>query len=370
MHGFRNLPYECRGASCGLSGRIRRLDADEVHLEAGTGIAPSIDVTARLIGCAAVLLCVSACGREAQRAVEPLPEPNPVGTTGRGQTRAPVHVDFSNVNLRVGDGAILEVRRLEGSLVSSVAGQPPFFDDQRSFSLHIDSGEIAITPASLTRLLNANVFSFEGSPLTDVEVTIEDGQLRQRATLHKGVNVPVSMKAELSATADGRVRLHPLSLTAAGIPSGGIMKTFGLELDDLVDSQRTHGFEVVDDDVLLSTERLVPAPVIKGHLTAIRVAGDRIVQVFGDGPRQKSSSAKPRNEMRYRGGVLRFGKLTMNDTDLHLIDADPRDSFDFYPSRYTRQLVAGYSKNTSEGGLRVYMPDYGDLPGTDLKPAR
>ena len=74
--------------------------------------------------------------------------------------------------------------------------------------------------------------------------------------------------------------------------------------------------------------------------------------------------------MQYRGGVLRFGKLTMTGTDMDLIDADPRDPFDFDPARYIRQLVAGYSKNTPDGGLRVYMPDYNEVSGTDLRPPR
>ena len=65
--------------------------------------------------------------------------------------------------------------------------------------------------------------------------------------------------------------------------------------------------------------------------------------------------------MYYRGGVLRFGKLTMTDTDLELIDANPRDSFDFFQDRYNDQLVAGYSKNTPQHGLKVYMPDYKSL---------
>ena len=291
----------------------------------------------------------------------------PVATTGTATHRDPVRVVFSNVHFHAGSGAILEVRRLEGALVSTVAGQPPVFDDQRSFVLEIDSGEIAISPASLTRLLNANVFSFEGSPLTDVEITIEGGHLKQKATLHKGVAVPVSMEGDISATPDGRVRLHPVRMTAAGVPSGGLMKTLGLELDDLVDSYRSRGFEVVDDDVLLSTDRLVRAPVVKGHLTAIRIDGDRIVQVFGR-PSSGAARARSPNFMRYRGGVLRFGKLTMVDTDMELLDADSRDPFDFDPARYVRQLVAGYSKTTAQGGLRVYMPDYNEVAGADLEP--
>ena len=59
-----------------------------------------------------------------------------------------------------------------------------------------------------------------------------------------------------------------------------------------------------------------------------------------------------------RGGVLRFGKLTMTDTDMELIDQDTADPFDFFQDRYKDQLVAGYSKNTPEQGLKVFMPDY------------
>jgi hypothetical protein len=72
--------------------------------------------------------------------------------------------------------------------------------------------------------------------------------------------------------------------------------------------------------------------------------------------------------MQYRGGVLRFGKLTMGDADMQSIDADPSDPFDFDPARYVRQPVAGYSKNTADGGLRVYMPDFDEAARGDLKP--
>jgi len=62
--------------------------------------------------------------------------------------------------------------------------------------------------------------------------------------------------------------------------------------------------------------------------------------------------------MAYRGGVLRFGRLTMTNVDMQLIDADPTDPFEFFPDHYNDRLVAGYSKTTASGGLRVYMPDY------------
>ena len=43
----------------------------------------------------------------------------------------------------------------------------------------------------------------------------------------------------------------------------------------------------------------------------------------------------------------------MAGTDLQLIDLDTRDPFDFYPAKYSAQLVAGYSKITPAKGLEV-----------------
>ena len=77
-----------------------------------------------------------------------------------------------------------------------------------------------------------------------------------------------------------------------------------------------------------------------------------------DGARPGSAA---RNYVSFTGGTIRFGKLTMVEADLRLIDADPRDPFDFFPAEYQRQLVAGYSRNTASGGLRTFMPDYDDL---------
>ena len=75
----------------------------------------------------------------------------------------------------------------------------------------------------------------------------------------------------------------------------------------------------------------------------------------------RGRDAGARNYVSFTGGTIRFGKLTMVDADLRLIDADPRDPFDFYPAEYQRQLIAGYSRNTASGGLRTFMPDYDDL---------
>jgi len=105
----------------------------------------------------------------------------------------------------------------------------------------------------------------------------------------------------------------------------------------------------------------LPPPMMRGHITAIRLEGDEIIQTFGTARTRGAGKAPGGNYMFYRGGMLRFGKLLMSDTDMRLIDSDPSDPFDFFPDHYQDQLVAGYSKTTASGGLLVYMPDYDKL---------
>jgi hypothetical protein len=295
-----------------------------------------------------------------------------LGGSGAAPHAAPrVSVAFRNVNLHVAENVVMEVRHIEGALVSTQQGRPPVFDDPKSFTLRIDSGEVAMTPASLSHLLNNHVFAYEGSPLKNIEVTIEEGHLKQKGTLRKGLSIPFTIIADLSATPDGNIKVHPIDVKAAGIPSRGLMKMFGVELDDLIKSNRSHGLQIVDNDLLLEPSRLLPSPGVSGRLTAVTLERDRIVERFGSGARGKLSAdadRRARNYMYYRGGSLRFGKLTMADTDMQLIDADPSDPFDFSLPQYVKQLVAGYSKNTPSGGLRVFMPDFDQAAGANLRP--
>jgi hypothetical protein len=287
-----------------------------------------------------------------------------IATAGSGAQV--VSVDFQNVRFHVGPGIALEVRRLQGSLVAT-SDAPPSFDDLGSYSLRIEAGEVAMTPASLTAVLNRHVFNYKGSPISDVEVSIEGGKLKQKGTLHKGVAVPFTIVADIAVTPDGRIRLHPSSVTAAGLPADRLMKLFDIELDRLIGSNEARGFAIANNDFLLVPDRLIPEPRIAGRLTGIRIEGDRVVEVFGARPAHGADQVA-RNYMYYRGGILKFGKLTMADTDLRLIDADPSDPFEFSPAQYSRQLTAGYSKSLANGGLRTYMPDLDQVSRTDSQP--
>jgi hypothetical protein len=131
----------------------------------------------------------------------------------------------------------------------------------------------------------------------------------------------------------------------------------------MINAKKIQGVSADKDDLILNPEEILPPPRIKGRVSAVRVQGNEIIQVFGSPQPSNFAFKQPGNYMAYRDGSLRFGKLTMDGTDLVLIDMDPGDSFDFYLDHYKEQLVAGYTKTTPQFGLLVYAGDYNKLPG-------
>ena len=314
------------------------------------------------------LVVVLAAGCSPQgRAQSPRQEgPPPALARAFHTSRGPVEAEMRHVLYHVDDRVILQIEYLRGALIPT-RDEPPWFDDPESFSLAIDTGVVTISAASLSALLNDYVFNYDGSPLDNLTVTVDKGQLKQKGTLHKGIPLPFTIRAELSTTPDGRLRLHPTSVKVAGIGVKGLMRTFGIELENLVKVRPGRGVEISDNDFLLSPAGLLPPPRIEGRVTAVRVGDEAIEQIFGGSKRPgraqplHPSDPSARNYMFYRGKVLRFGKLTMMDADLQIVDADPDDPFDFDLAHLNEQLVAGESHNQPDFGLVTVMPDYADM---------
>src|SRR5437016_11692103 len=101
-----------------------------------------------------------------------------------------------NVNMLIAPEVVLEVRELEGRLLPTQKGGLAVFDDPKSFRIAIDRATTAISTASLSALLNGYTFAYAGAPLRKIEVSTQDGKLRQKGTLHKGVDVPFEMEGD------------------------------------------------------------------------------------------------------------------------------------------------------------------------------
>jgi hypothetical protein len=277
-------------------------------------------------------------------------------------SRPAVEVEMQNVDLHMTDDVTLHVRHLRGRFVPTGRSATPYLDDTSSYRVEVDAGQTAIDLDSLNALI-ARTFGDGRTNVRNLRLAIdEDGNLRQRGTLDKAIDLPFSAKGGVEATPDGRIRIHTRSMRGFGVPMTPLLKLFSVELDDLVKVRSARGVTVEGNDVILDPGQVLPPPAMRGPIRDVRIEGNELVQTFGsEAPRPLSPPAISRNFIYWRGGQLAFGKLTMTETDLELVDNDPRDSFDFSVDHWNDQLVAGYSKTTARRGLKAVVPDYDDL---------
>jgi hypothetical protein len=272
-----------------------------------------------------------------------------------------VQVAMKNIMYHFTDRVAAHVIRLQGKLSPTRPGALIVFDDRNSFTLDLVSAEIAISCSSLAQVLNEDVFDSADAPIKDITVESRNNQLLIKGKLHQKGDVPFETTGTLSVEGDGRIRLHTEHLKAAHLPVKGLLDLLGLDISRMINNKKIQGVSADKDDLILNPEEILPPPRIKGKVVAVRVQGNDIVQVFGAPQTSNLAAKQPGNYMAYRDGTLRFGKLTMDNTDLVLIDMDPGDPFDFYLDHYKEQLAAGYTKTTLELGLRVYARDYNKL---------
>lgn len=273
---------------------------------------------------------------------------------------------FRNVHFHMWPGVALDLDQLTGQMHSTRGDRVVSFDDKTSFLLAIDSGTVGLALDDLGRLMNTYVFAYRGAPLKDLSFEAAGVHLVQRGIVHKVVDIPFELTAEVSATPAGEIRVHPISMKICSIPGKGLMEALGITLAKLLDLRQAKGVRVVDNDLLLDPTKLLPPPAISGHLSAVRVEPHRLVQYFAPAGGSRLQMLAPdtavANYMLFRGGTLQFGKLFMVHADMQVIDLSPADPFDFDIGHYHEQLVAGYHRTLPNDALLVFMPDLARLP--------
>jgi hypothetical protein len=282
-----------------------------------------------------------------------------------------VQVQMRHTDFHVDSNIVLRIGFLRGKLEPTSPDQPPYFDDKHSFVLAIDTARIAVAPAALGDLLNRYTFAYPGSPLRHLKLGVEKGQVRQQGTMR---GISFTIVGDLTLTPKGELHLHPNSIKAAGIGVGGLMKLFGLNFAKLVKLKGVRGVRLEKNEFYLDPAALLPPPLVKGRAGAVEVTDTAVALTFqpidsGEVKLLTVPDPKAANYMFFRGGVLRFGKLTMHDADLMIVDTHPDDPFDFFLDQYNAQLVAGYEKNTPDHCLFVFMPDFSRTPPLPSKTA-
>jgi hypothetical protein len=272
-----------------------------------------------------------------------------------------VEIAMKNVMYHYTEPIAVHIIHLQGYLTPTKPGATVVFDDKNSFTLVLGSAEISISCSALAQVLNENVFSASDAPLKSLSIESQNNQLTIKGKLPQKANVTFETVGTVSADADGRIRLHSDHIKAAHLPVKGLLDLLGIDLPRLIDVHKIHGITVDKDDIILDPEQILPPPYIRGRVTAVRIQGNEIIQTFGSPQPSNFAAKQPGNYMAFRHSDMQFGKLTMHDADLIMIDMDPRDPFDFFLDHYQDQLVAGYTKSTPQYGLRTYTRDYNKL---------
>ena len=266
---------------------------------------------------------------------------------------------MQNVDLRIDETIVLHIRKLRSELVHTATDIPATFDDKHSFMMHIFSAEIGISAAHLSDLMNRYVFAYPRSPLSNIKIVLQRDRIKESGLLHKGIVVPFEFEGRPEATPDGKIRVRVASVKSAHVPVKGLIHLFGLDLADLIHYPRDYGYWLV-----------------QGKVIDVRIEGDQLIEVFGAKDKNAAENTRPLSPSRsgpagymyFRGGTLRFGKLTMADADLEIVDADATAPFYFYLDCYNDQLVAGSQRRCLIVGLVVVMPDFNNIGNVASEP--
>jgi hypothetical protein len=290
--------------------------------------------------------------------------PAATATTDAGDRNVPP-VSTENARTRIemkevllGDDVegTLRIQWLNGQVFPTKQGGVISLDDKNSFLVQIQNGVMGTSLSDMTRLMNNHIFSYPGSPLTNLVLSAKGTQLKLTASLKKELDLPVEIIADVGTTPKGDMKLHVASLKALKLSVKGMLGMFGLKVGDLVDAKGAKGVTVEGNDLILDIERLLPPPRKRGRITKVQVVGDELIETFGTEAFQPSS--EHRSYLKFQGGTIEFGKLRMSDCDLTLSDPDKPEWFDFNLDHYRKQLVAGINKITPTNGLESFVPGY------------
>jgi len=335
----------------------------------------------KMTGLLLLALNLMACSKSSQRQKEADSKPPaPAGTSSSVPTAetpasvAPpasghgVKTEMRNVMFHLTDEAVVHVESLSGEMYPTGKNEMPVFDDKTSFEVHVADGRISITPQAMASILNTEVFARNDSPFKDISISIDQDRLLIKGRLRSKGDIPFETAAILTVTSDGRIRVRTEKLKALHVPVKGMMDKLGIELASLVSTSKIPGMVTDKNDVLMDLGLLLPAPHIKGKVSAVLIGNNSIVTIFGDGGKPASAN-DPVSYMSFQGNPVRLGKLTMENTDLTVVNLDSDEPLEWSQDHYRDQLVAGYSKITPNFGLRAHAKNFSKLPHPPATPA-
>lgn len=317
-----------------------------------------------ILGCAlaiAVGLLAWRWGPSKPRPVVTSANPKAAIPAATAANSTPTRIYAHDLLLRKGSQFRLYIPWFRGDLRRTNTKVVPSFDDLDSFYVDVKAGVIHANIGDIGNLMNASGAA-DHSPLKNMKLSGDGDQIRLRGTLHKVIPLPIELEGKISAEPGNVIRVHVTKLDILKVPLKGLLGVFHVHISDLFDPKGKAGITVKGNDIDLDTDELLPAPHIRGTLTSVRVVNPDLEAVYGKGEREVNRVKQWRNFLRLRDGTLDFGKLTMNNVDIIMVDISNDAWFDLDLAHYQEQMVYGYTHMTPQAGLQIFMPDVDKLP--------
>ena len=279
----------------------------------------------------------------------------PTATPAAKDDPTPTTVYAHNVILRKGPVFRIYIRWIRGQMLRTHPNVNPSLDDPESFVFLIQKGVVHANVGDIANYFNTAAPA--NFPLKNITITGEGDQLKISGTLHKVIPFPVEILNTVSSTPDGRIHLHVTKINALKIPVKAIMGGLHIDIKDIMGTSPMAGVELSGNDIFLDTTKLTPPPHIRGQPTSVTLVKPDLILVYGNSDTDESKLAQWHNFLRLNGGTVSFGKLTMHNADLTLVDASDDAWFDLDLVNYQAQLTNGFSRITPQQGLEMFMPD-------------
>jgi hypothetical protein len=267
----------------------------------------------------------------------------------------PTLVYAHNLLLQKGPDFRIYISWIRGQMRRTQANVNPSFDEPDSFVFEIQKGVIRANIGDISHFLNANAPG--NAPLKNITIEPDGDQLVLHGNVHKIISLPIELRGTLGSTPDGLVQFHLTKLDVLKLPLKRLLGGLHVQLDDLVHTSDMPGITIAGNDIFFDTQKLLPPPHIHGRLTSVRVLVPDIEVVYGGANVDETRLAQWHNFLKLSGGTIDFGKLTMHNVDLIMIDASTDPWFDLDLVNYQAQLVNGYTRMTPQAGLEIFMPD-------------
>jgi hypothetical protein len=285
---------------------------------------------------------------------------NPDGRAATASSSGPTTIYAHNLMLRKGsNGFRVYVRWLRGQMARTSRNVNPSFDEPESFYIDVKTGVIHTNVGDLANFLNQDL---KNSPLKNIKLSGDRDQLKLTGTLHKVIPLPIEVISTIGVAPDNRIQIHVNKINVLKIPFKKLLGSFNVTVASLFSSTQIDGVEVKDNDIFLDTGKAVPPPHIRGQLTSVKIINPDFQQIYGDAKEDVTRVEQWRNFLQLRGGTIDFGKLTMRQVDLMMVDLSNNAWFDLDLTNYQDQLVNGYTRMTPQAGLQIFMPSLDQIP--------